>query len=1001
MAISLGITQPVTGQNIAFDPPKTGPYEPASGKFFIRTYLDYIETGANPWATNLGATELRRRSGRTFEILNEEFNQFGIYFIAASDQEAGCYSIETSLLTHSTGLTIQVLSDDGAVEGYAGTLTLPTRSCSVMGNENGVPASNLAGAVAHEVGHCLGLAHTHQSSLTDFCVNNICVDNPNEDSDFCCGDLVSDTESHSNNNISLSNDCCCPSPAVLEATYRNIMSYSFPVRCRQIFSSEQGLRMRWFLANADTLAPVLVSPEIIAANTSVDWNTPQSKSANIEIETGATLTINAAINMMTGTYIIVRRGGTLIITNAGVITAECGLWGGVIVEGKADETQEMPYQGKVVLNGVIEHAMRGIGVHGLGENDPNLAGGIVEAKGIIRNCVTGMQFNRYRRSINGVSVANKSYLYACRFFLDDNFRGDASVKPVCLRLNDITQLRIQLSFFRDDRSQGCTGRASRADGILSEEASFKVYSGSFFLNLDRAILAGILSLDNGGYEVSNNNFQNCYTGIESSLFSAFTISDNNFQVKRPEMCPFVQTEPIVGTYLTSHTEGIIFTENTFTGVGNNINDTYIGTDCLGLGSMENEIRKNDYAGLDFANRASGGNGGAEGLMYLCNTQTVNEYDIYIRSGGTVRNVQGIFDIGLGVTFATGNTFSSSSEIGFDNRDASQIVTYFWNDDVPEENPDRLALEPPTLDADPSGQPNSGCGTVVGGCLPCEESELSALKQQFFQQRSAWQTKNTLYPTLTDEAARSSLKKEINALRSAMDKMGAQILRNYLLDSTGVRPDSALTWLAHLRRYEADLRIARHHFFKGNYTTAVQWIDDIPSRNELSTDQGGELSDMTQVLAVIQPHLSGNTALNRLPITALDSLRYWASDCTEPGFVAKEVLRRNGIEVNTDCGGEPEERPTGNTTSKAKPPSQVVGDVRIYPNPARDVIFVEMPESKGELRIVISSSEGQVVFERVINGSQALNVNHLPSGFFIVKGVSAGAGETTQKLVISR
>lgn len=999
MAVNFILSQPLTGQSIAFDPPITGPYEAVSGQFFIRTYLDYIETVSNPWATSLGAAELQRRSGRTFEILNGAFNQFGIYFVAASGQEESCYSIETDQPTHSNGLTIQILSDDGGIDGSAGTPTLPSISCFVKGNEDGVPASNLAGAVAHEVGHCLGLAHTHQPSLTDFCVNNSCVGDPNKDPDFCCGDLVSDTEAHSNNNITLSSECCCPSPVVSEATYRNIMSYSNPVRCRQILSPEQGLRMRWFLANASSLAPLLISPEIISANTSVTWNTPQAKSANIEVESGAVLTINAEITMMSGTYIIVRRGGTLVINNNGIVTAECGLWGGVIVEGKADEVQELPYQGKVVLNGTIEHALRGIGAHGLDETEPNFAGGIVEAKGIIRNCVTGIQFNRYRRSAGGEPIQNKSYLYLCRFFLDDDFRGDASVKPVCLRLNDITQLRIQLSHFRDERTQGCAGRASRADGIVSEEASFKVYSGCYFLNLDRAVRASVLSLDNGGYEVRNSTFHDCYTSIESSLFDAFTIRDNNFQIKRPEMCPFVQTEPIVGTYLASHAEGMLYAENTFTGVDNNGDDTYIGTECIGLGTMENEIRQNDYSDLDYANRAAGGNGGSEGLMYVCNTQTDNTYDIYVRSNGTVRAVQGAIDGQTGARIAAGNTFSLTADVGFDNREGDQVVTYYWNDDVQAENPDFYGEEPPTLFAKLADLPNSDCGTDVEGCPTCPEGELDALKQQFFQQRGAWQSKKALYPTLSDEQARQALQQEINAHRSVMDKTGAQVLRNYLLDSTSVRPDSALVWLAHLRRYEADLRIARHHFFKGNYTAAAQWIDDIPSRNELSIAQNDELADMAQVLAVMQPHLSGGTALHQLPGTALDSLRYWASDCSESGFVAKEVLRRNGIETSTECGGEPEGRPLDNT-SKAKPPSQVVGDIRVYPNPARDLIFVEMLESQGELRIVISSSVGRIVFERVINGTQTLSVAHLPSGFYMIKAVSATGGELTQKLIIS-
>ncbi len=770
------------------------------------------------------------------------------------------------------------------------------------------------------------------------------------------------------------------------------MTYVRPLRCPRQFTEEQFLRMRWFLANASVLQPLLINPEVIASNTSVTWSTSQNKSANIEIETGATLTIASDVTMMPGTYVIVKRGGTLNITSAGSITSACGMWGGVIVEGTSDEAQELPYQGKVTLDGVIEHAVRGIGVHGLNEKDPNLTGGIVEAEGIIRNCATGIQFNRYRDSESGVSLPNESYLYFCRFFLDNNYRGEQ--KPVCLRLNDITDLSIRASFFRDNRTEGCSGRSSRADGILAEDATFKVKPLCHFLNLDHGIRASTFPLDNGGYEVRGSTFENCYTAIESSLFDAITILENNFDLERPEACPFVQTEPIVGVFLMSHTEGLVFAENNFAGINNNQDDTYIGTDCLGLGTMENEIRENVFSDLDFANRASGGNGGSEGLMYLCNTQTGNMFDIFVSSGGVVREVQGRVTLPGPVNISAGNTFTPSADIGFDNTNGTQVVTYFWNDDVEEENPDLYSVEPPTLDADPSGQANPDCGTGIDECLPCEENELDALKQQFFQERNSWQTKLAIYPTLTNVQAQQALQTEIDAHRSAMDRTGAPVLRNYLLDSTGVRPDSALTWLAHLRRYEADLRIARHHFFNGNFTAADQWLDDIPSRNELSTGQSDELSDMIGVLAVLQPHLNGGTAIDQLPNPALDSLKNWAFDCSEPGFVAKEVLRRNGLEVETECGGE-------SKLSYSNLPARKLNGIQIFPNPSYGDLSVAFPTHIEFLNISVTTLNGQIVFTTTLQAAGDIYLPGLPPGIYLFSAVSDTGTRFNQKLILFR
>ena len=81
---------------------------------------------------------------------------------------------------------------------------------------------------------------------------------------------------------------------------------------------------------------------------------------NIEIPSGATLILNAQLTMPPGSYIFVRKGGTLIINST--IIASCGMWGGIEVDGTQNADQTVANAGLVQLNGggKVEHAAHGI-----------------------------------------------------------------------------------------------------------------------------------------------------------------------------------------------------------------------------------------------------------------------------------------------------------------------------------------------------------------------------------------------------------------------------------------------------------------------------------------------------------------------------------------------------------------------------------------------------------------------------------------------------------------
>lgn len=76
-------------------------------------------------------------------------------------------------------------------------------------------------------------------------------------------------------------------------------------------------------------------------------------------------------------------------------------------------------------------------------------------------------------------------------------------------------------------------------------------------------------------------------------------------------------------------------------------------------------------------------------------------------------------------------------------------------------------------------------------------------------------------------------------------------------------------------------------------------------------------------------------------------------------------------------------------------------LRLYPNPADEALFVEVPGFEGEMRIFIYTVNGQLVLEDTRKGSQSLNVNRLPTGLYFLKAISETGGEVSGKFFISR
>ncbi|MBV6438845.1 MAG: hypothetical protein EPGJADBJ_00473 [Saprospiraceae bacterium] len=773
------------------------------------------------------------------------------------------------------------------------------------------------------------------------------------------------------------------------------MSYVVPGTCRKEFTPEQARRMRVYLDNSSILENILIK------DTEIPGDSPSNPSGNIVVESGE-YEVDSTLEMLPDAVIRVKPGATLKV-NA-TITGACDqLWRGVIVEGtQLDLTQNPVYQGQVIVTntGKVEHARCGIDVQDIDADGPvgGSGGGIVKIiSGQIKDNLIGIRFGPYI----GAS-SNKSYFFHPLFSTTDDYRGGAQ-RPVHLELNTVKGLSIPAGYFRDLRTE-CEDPAARAIGIDVKNAGFRVSLSSRFENLYKGIRTDQLSELSGSMSVINSLFSQCYKGLELTSSGSFLVYGNEFTVKKPDDCPALPE--ITGAEIRGNTTGFEFYDNEFaSGEAEAPVETLIGTDCIALGEgMGNVIFDNTYSTVFIGNRASGDNGyDNDGLLYLCNKNQNFSTDFLITSG-SIRKTQGKTVLS-GQTRPTGNTFSGDpTAVCTIVNQGLEIDYYFYDDSLAQEDPgipgdpNNSCEDLGGFKREPVSQPNGACDETEPPCFPCPEIDVNVWKTSFHQNRQQWIDKKAAFPYITDEEEREAEAEAIRRLRIAMNRDGSRVLMQYSLDTTDIEVDSLIQWLSLIETYPADLRLARHYFFTGNYATFDTLWSQIPFKYELDEGTEDEFERLGEVYDTLRAHLSTGTELEKLPDLTLEILKTWASNCDEPGFLSEIILWRNGIEHSPDCSGG------GNRPALAFVPS--IGKkeiVKIYPNPANSVLTIEYPTLLSSGRLRLYNTQGLIVNDIELpeqSSSVSTQTRRLMPGLYFVEFHYGQGLTSTQKVVVS-
>lgn len=896
------------------------------------------------------------------------------------------------------GINLYIFRDD--TDAGSDALCVPNNYCYVSGKVDGItgPLSKTL-ITTHEVGHCLGLLHTF---------HNECVAIANEPCNTV-GDLVCDTPPESQSQYSAYSGCTGINPPF---DFENIMSYYNFGRCAKHFTEEQGARMRYYLKNEYGSLNQVVQQDIVITGT-VDWNIPMNVPANVYIEPGAVLNINAPVTMQEHAYIYIKanqtssstQGGRLIVSN--LVTAACPdkFWQGIIVEGNKYKAQSTLKQGKFSLSsgGIIEHALIGARVQGQDLNtgallDSQTGGVVTTGLGTFRNNLKDIEFGPY-------PLINTSIFIRTNFVTTDAYRG-GSTAPEHVFLDGVQNIRLLDCKFQDLRTSDFTIATSRGKGIVAVDSRFSVKGASEFTNLYNGIsIFDVVSpLSSAIYGAT---FNHCFKGIHSTRNENFVFNDNTFNIARPNNFKDNSPHDIIGIYMEGNTEAFSVSGNHFSGDANaSFNDQTFGTDVLSITKSNNTITKNTFQDLYTGNRANGSNGMDNnsiysGLQYTCNRFQINYLnDNNVKPNGAIRNVQGGFSSDGSQKFSAGNIFNENTSLfaqQFTNEGKSIIYHHILS--TSQELVQGFYTTTTISPIQSNTNPNCDSG-IEPGCdnPPCAEPFISQTKAQFYQTKQQWQSKLATFPSITNASQRETAANSINTLRYELDTKGKTILLHYALDTNEIKIDSILHWLDLLDSYDADLQLAHYHFFKGNFAISDLLLQSIPVLYGLDGDVLTEFNSIVSVMQTMRASIQAGVAVDALPSSVVDALQSgWGTACNSAGAITRAVLYMNGRSAEANCDGV-----QGRDWSIEHEFN--LADIKVFPNPANTSVSIEKPNNTQNLNIrIVNLATGRNAMQTVMPlgiTSHTLDVSNLPVGVYVLFAGNSSMAQPV-KLVIQR
>lgn len=271
-----GMNSPKKGVNIN---PKDLSRDSRDFPDVLRVYIHIVaHNNGSHAATSLDSIMLK------YELMQQYFGVHGICFILAGIDQINNTDLDTQFVNLEESELLPYLQPDmmnifvhdwlgnsggGSAGGYA--YDIPNPYLSLW--ELAVVDSNAMPLIAHEMGHCLGLYHTHETVSG---AENVDRTGGCKDCDIE-GDLLCDTPADPRLDLAgMLNNCTYIGTGTDACGYSyvpdpmNIMAYS-PGFCQSYFTSGQAARAHYFIHNTSFLIDATV-PYSISFTSVVSWS---------------------------------------------------------------------------------------------------------------------------------------------------------------------------------------------------------------------------------------------------------------------------------------------------------------------------------------------------------------------------------------------------------------------------------------------------------------------------------------------------------------------------------------------------------------------------------------------------------------------------------------------------------------------------------------------------------------------------------------------------------
>lgn len=722
-------------------------------------------------------------------------------------------------------------------------------------------------------------------------------------------------------------------------------------------------------------------------NDTKEWTAPAHLSGDLIVESGGQLTIKEQVRVAPDAKIIVKPNGRLIL-DGGVLTTDCSgeRWEGVIVEGNTDESQDYNIytqsraQGyfRMRNNAVIEHAIYGVRLYDPFNGNMDDHGGIIIATDSeIRNCAYGVDFAPYTNiSIPaGNQKSNLSSFKNCVFTVDSDMLDDGEDFVSHVSMRGITGLRfLACTFLNDTPLSFQAGVEERGQGIKALDSEFKVLPvcsqaipqgescDNYFYSEFRGLQNGILSGNKSGintFRVDRANFLGNHFGIAGYSSDNCSITRCDFSVG---LDASTQTNPYTGVLLHG-AAGFKLEENRFSGFDFTVSDAQsVGTVIRNSGNEINQVYKNYYDGLDFANVANGDNKGVfgdDGLVYFCNENgetTDNGYDFAVPStdvidSGIAKN-QGNADL------PSGNTFSSTLPNPF---------THFFNEleDIEYFYEQGATGEMPTGYTDATIEITSTLS--VNFC----SSKLPDDREREFANED---DKNAAIATMNGGTSTAN-----------GNYAYSRLLRDLKADTTGIAYEDVRSMLRGEGNYEALCDLVDCYLQEKSALFAANVLDSIEIQLTLNTEEADRYTDFDALKKMqIQAEINGTSfadfiSQNATELDAIAAKSYGVAPTQALYLLNYAQIERFG-KFNHPRIILPETRAEERLE---KEDMRSVKSSNIFPNPAKNHVTFEYFLSD-DAELSVFSYSGRTINTILLNkekNAAVLNTENLPTGIY--------------------